>query len=175
MIALIRKWPIALLVLYWCLMAPAVFACDAAVNLTKIAGFVSKGTLGKDDDYIQRVYSGNNMSFSTVVFPPKATFNKEKALQNIAKSMVSAVRARTKNFEPNIKILNQNLLSKLDGRLEFLIYAQYGSEQAVNIEASSVIKNKNCWAILRFTALSKEKKEVALNHFAALIRVTELF
>jgi hypothetical protein len=89
--------------------------------------------------------------------------------------MVSAVRARTKNFEPNIKILNQNLLSKLDSRLEFLIYAQYGSEQAVNIEASSVIKNKNCWAILRFTALNKEKKEVALNQFAALIRATELF
>jgi len=175
MIALIRNWPIALLVLYWCLMAPAVFACDAAVNLTKIAGFVSKGTLGKDGDYIQRVYSGNNMSFSTVVFPPKAIFNKEKSLQSTAKMMASAVRARTQNFEPNIKILNQNLLSGLDTRLEFLIYAQYGSVQAVNIEAASVIKNENCWAILRFTALSKEKKELALNQFAALIRATELF
>ena len=175
MISVTRNWPIAILVFYWCLMAPAVFACDAAVNLTKITGFISKGTLGKDGDYIQHVYSGNNMSFSTVVFPPNATFNKEKALQSTAKSMASAVRARTKNFEPNIKILNQNLLSTLDARLEFLIYAQYGSEQAVNIEASSVIKNKNCWAILRFTALNKEKKEIALNQFAALIRATELF
>ena len=175
MIGIIRNWPIVLLVLYWCLMAPAVFACDAAVNLNKIPEFISKGMLGKDGDYIQRVYSGDNMSFSTVVFPPKATFNKEKALQNIAKSMVSAVRARTQNFEPNINILNQNLLSKLDARLEFLIYARYGSEQAVNIEASSVIKNKHCWVILRFTALNKETKEVALNHFAALIRATELF
>ena len=175
MISLIRNWPIAILVRWWGWMAPAVFACDAVVNLSKITGFISKGTLGKDGDYIQRVYSGNNMSFSTVIFSPKATFNKEKALQSTAKSMASAVRARTQNFEPNIKILNQNLLSTLDVRLEFLIYAQYGSEQALNIEASSVIKNKNCWAILRFTALNKEKKEIALNQFAALIRATELF
>jgi hypothetical protein len=175
MISVTRNWRIAILVLYWCLMAPSVFACDAAVNLTKITGFISKGTLGKDSDYIQRVYSGSNMSFSTVVFPPKVPFNKEQVLQSTAKSMVSAARARAQNYEPNIKILNQNLLSEIDARLEFLIYAQYGSEQAVNIEASSVIKNKNCWAILRFTALSKEKKEVALNHFATLMRATELF
>jgi hypothetical protein len=88
--------------------------------------------------------------------------------------MVTTVLNRTKNFKPNIKVLNEPLLPQIDPRLVFLSYIKYGSDISVNVEASGVVKNERCWAIVRFTALEKNTKEEALNHFAALIRSTTM-
>ncbi len=175
MICFFRNWPTALFIFYICLIAPAVLACEAQLNIGDVSGFVSKGTLGSDTEYVQRVYSGNRMSFSTTVFPDKAFFNKSKVIQNTASGMLKTVLAQTKNFKPSVKVLNEELLPKLDARLAFLSYIKYGNKAAVNVEASGVIQTEECWAIVRFTALAKETKEEALNQFAQLIRATRVY
>ena len=114
------------------------------------------------------------MSFSTLVFPKNVEFIKKKTLQKTAQSMVTTVLNRTKGFKPKVKVLNESVLTKVDPRLAFLSYVQYGSQISVNIEASGVVKANECWAILRFTALAKNTKEEALNQFATLIRSTTI-
>ena len=96
----------------------------------------------------------------------------KKVLKSTARGMISAVQNRTKNFTPDIKLLNESLLPQIDPRLTFLSYVQYGVTGSVNIEASGVVKTDKCWALLRFTALAKDTKEEALNRFAGLIRST---
>lgn len=174
MISFMKKWPIGFFVVYMCLIAPTVFACEAVLDLTRLSGFAEKGKFGNDLEYVQRVYSGERMSFSTIVFPPQAVFDKTQALQSTARNMASTVLARTENFEPKIRVLNEELLPQLDSRLAFLSYVEYGRLGEVNLEASSVIQIGQCWAILRFTALAKTSKEEALNHFADLIRATKI-
>jgi len=78
---------------------------------------------------------------------------KNKALLGTSKNMLSTVAARTKGESPKVQVLHDNLMSVVDDRLEFLSYIKYGKPGAVNIEASSVIKTRDCWAILRFTGL----------------------
>ena len=175
MIALFKNWPITLLVFYWCMISPMVFACEAVLNLDAAPGFIERGTLGSKDTYVQKVYSGEKLSYSTIVFPSHVTFNKKKALQDTAKSMATKVLSNTKDFKPDVKVLNDNLLPKIDARLAFLNFTTYGTTGSVNVEASSVVMHKDCWAVLRFTALSKDTRDVALNQFANLIRATRVY
>ena len=175
MIVLFKNWPTALLVFYWCLVSPMVFACEALLDLDAAPGFIERGVLGSKDTYVQKVYSGEKMSYSTTVFPSHVTFNKKKALQNTAKSMATTVLANTKNFKPDVKVLNDNLLPKIDARLAFLSFIKYGATGSVNVEGSAVAKHKDCWAVLRFTALSKDTSDAALNQFADLIRATRVY
>ena len=175
MIALFKNWPITLLVFYGCMISPMVFACEAVLNLDAAPGFIERGTLGSKDTYVQKVYSGEKLSYSTIVFPSHVTFNKKKALQDTAKSMATKVLSNTKDFKPDVKVLNDNLLPKIDARLAFLNFISYGTTASVNVEASSVVKHKDCWAILRFTALSKDTRDAALNQFASLIRATRVY
>lgn len=175
MIPLFKNWPITLFVFYWCMIAPMVFACEAALNLDAAPGFIERGALGSKDTYVQKIYSGEKLSFSTIVFPSHVTFNKEKALQDTAKSMVTTVLANTKNFKPDVKVLRDDLLPKIDTRLAFLSFIKYGATGSINVEASSVVKHKDCWAVLRFTALSKDTRDAALNQFANLIRATRVY
>ena len=174
MMGIFRYWPTALYVFYLCLMAPAVLACEAVLNLNSAPNFVDRGMLGGSTEYFQRVYSGDDMSFSTIVFPSQALPDTKKLLQDTAKSMVSSVSKRVKKSKPTVQVLNQDLLPKLDKRLAFLSYIKYGTDGAVNVEAAGLIQNKNCWSILRFTALEKETRDVALNQFASLIRSTNV-
>ena len=173
--AILRHWPTALLVFYWCLMSPMVFACEAVLNLDAAPGFVERGALGSKDTYIQKVYSGEKMSYSTIVFPSHLDSHQKKALQNTGKSMATKVLSNTKNFKPDVKVLRDDLLPKIDTRLAFLNFIKYGATGSVNVEASSVVKHKDCWAILRFTALSKDTRDAALNQFADLIRATRVY
>ena len=169
-----RHWPAAIYVFYLCLMAPAVLACEAVLNLNSAPDFVDRGMLGSSTEYYQRVYSGDDMSFSTLVFSSQELPDKKKLLQDTAKNMVSSVSARVKNSKPQVQVLNQGLLPKLDERLAFLAYIKYGTDGAVNVEAAGLVQNKNCWSILRFTALKKETRDLALNQFASLIRSTKV-
>ena len=175
MIALFKNWPITLLVFYWCMISPMVFACEAVLNLDAAPGFIERGTLGSKDTYVQKVYSGEKLSYSTIVFPSHVTFNKKKALQDTAKSMATKVLSNTKIFKPDVKVLRDDLLPKIDARLAFLNFISYGTAASVNVEASSVVMHKDCWAILRFTALSKDTRDAALNQFANLIRATRVY
>ena len=170
----LKRWPVVLFVFYWCMVIPTVFACEAHLNLVNVSGFSYKGKLGKTTDYSHRIYSGKKMSFSTVVFPKNVEFIKKKTFQKTAQSMVTTVLNRTKDFKPKVKVLNESVLTQLDPRLVFLSYVEYGSQISVNVEAAGVVKNNECWAILRFTALAKNTKEEALNQFAALIRSTKM-
>ena len=174
MIALLKNWPIALLVFYWCLISPMVFACEAVLDLAAAPGFIERGALGSKDTYVQRVYSGEKMSYSIIVFPSHVTFNRKKALQNTSKNMATKVLSNTKNVKPDVKVLRDDLLPKIDARLAFLNFIKYGATGSVNVEASSVVKQKDCWAVLRFTALSKDTRDAALNQFADLIRATRV-
>ena len=169
-----KHWQAALFVFYLCMVAPTVFACEARLDLANTPGFVSKGKLGKSNEYIQRVYSGDRMSFSTLVFPRNVEFIKKRTFQKTAQNMVKSVLNRTKNLKPKVNVLNESLLPQIDPRLAFLSYVKYGSDLSINIEASSVVKIDKCWAILRYTALAKNTKEEALNYFATLIRSTTL-
>ena len=169
-----KHWRVVLFVFYLCMVAPAIFACEARLDLANAAGFSSKGELSASEEYIQRVYSGNRMSFSTLVFSRNPEFIKKRIFQQTAHRMAKTVLNRSKILEPEIKVLNDSLLPQIDPRLAFLSYIQYGSDFSINIEASGVVKTNKCWAILRFTALAKNTKEEALNHFAALIRSTKL-
>ena len=174
MIIKIRKWILSLLAIGFFAYPFNAFACEAALTMSKISNFASRGVLGSESTYIQRVYSGENMSFSTVVLPEGNIFNKASTIKNTAKSMISTVVARTKNFRPEVKLLNDDLLPRVDSRLAFLSYVEYGDVGQINLEASSVIQIGNCWAILRFTALAKASKDEALNQFASLIRATKI-
>jgi hypothetical protein len=169
-----EKWLIGAFVTLACMIVPQAFACEAVLNLKSLSGFVAKGKLGQSSQYVQHVYAGEQMSFSTIVFPPQTVLNKHQVMQGTAESMASTVLSRTKNFEPKIMVLNEELLPQLDSRLVFLSYAEYGSLGEVNLEATSVIQIGKCWAILRFTALAKKSKEESLNRFADLIRATKI-
>ena len=172
--AILRHWPTALLVFYWCLMSPMVFACEAILQLSVAPGFVERGVLGSKNTYVQRVYSGDNMSYSALIFSPKTAFNKKSLIQQTAKSMISTVSAVNKGPNPQVQILNSDVLSNLDTRLAFLSYITYGADGSINAEASASIRTGSCWSVLRFSALKKQTKDEALNHFANLIRATKL-
>jgi hypothetical protein len=172
--AILRHWPTALLVFYWCLMSPMVFACEAILQLSVAPGFIERGVLGSKNTYVQRVYSGDNMSYSALIFAPKTAFNKKSLVQQTAKSMISTVSAVNKGPNPQIQILNNDVLPNLDTRLAFLSYITYEAEGYINVEASASIKTESCWSVLRFSALKKQTKDEALNHFANLIRATQL-
>ena len=172
--AILRHWPTALIVFYWCLMSPMVFACEAILQLSSAPGFVERGVLGSKNTYVQRVYSGDKMSYSATVFAPKTAFNKKSLIQQTAKSMISTVLAVNKGPNPQIQILNSDVLPDLDTRLAFLSYITYEAEGSINVEASASIRTESCWSVLRFSALEKQTKDEALNHFANLIRATKL-
>ena len=172
--AILRHWPTALLVFYWCLMSPMVFACEAILQLSVAPGFVERGVLGSKNTYVQRVYSGEEMSYSALIFAPKTAFNKKSLIQQTAKSMLSTVTTTNKSSSSQVKILNEGLLPKLDSRLSFLNYIAYEKDGLINVEASASIRTKLCWSVLRFSALNKHTKDEALNQFATLIRATNL-
>ena len=172
--AILRHWPTALLVFYWCLMSPMVFACEAILQLSVAPGFVERGVLGSKNTYVQRVYSGDNMSYSTLIFSSKTAFNKKSLIQQTAKSMLSTVTTTNKSSSSQVKILDEGLLPKLDSRLSFLSYIAYEKDGSINVEASASIRTKLCWSVLRFSALNKHTKDEALNQFATLIRATNL-
>jgi len=148
------------------------FACEAILNLHNLNGFIYRGAIGEQSKYTQHVYSAEGMSFSTLVFASKPNFEKNRVLLGTSKNMHSTVTARTKSESPKVQVLNDNLLSVVDERLEFLSYIKYGKPGTVNIEASSVIKAPDCWAILRFTSLGKGSRDEAMDIFASLIRNT---
>jgi len=148
------------------------FACEAILNLHNFNGFIYRGVVGERSEYTQHVYSGEGMSFSTLVFASKPNFEKNRVLLGTSKNMHSTVTARTKSESPKVQVLNDNLLSVVDERLEFLSYIKYGKPGNVNIEASSVIKAPDCWAVLRFTSLGKGSRDEAMDIFASLIRNT---
>ena len=172
--AILRHWPTALLVFYWCLMSPMVFACEAILQLSSAPGFVERGVLGSKNTYMQRVYSGDKMSYSAIIFAPKTAFNKKSLIQQTAKSMLSTLTTTNKSSSSQVKILNEGLLPKLDSRLSFLSYIVYEKDGLINVEASASIRTKLCWSVLRFSALNKHTKDEALNQFATLIRATNL-
>ena len=171
---ILRHWPAALLVFYWCLMSPVVFACEAILQANVVSGFIERGVLGTEDTYVQRVYSGDNMSYSTLIFSSETAFNKKSLIQQTAKSMLATVSATNKSIGPQVKILNEGLLPKLDSRLSFLSYITHEKDGSINVEASASIRTKLCWSVLRFSALNKHTKDEALNQFATLIRATNL-
>ena len=169
-----RHWPAALLVFYWCLMSPMAFACEAVLKLNNVSGFVERGSLGSKNTYDQKVYSGDHMSYSTIMFAPEVLFNKKGLLQQTAESMISTVSAAHKTSNPQVRVLNKSQLPQLDGRLAFLSYIIHEAEGSINVEASASIRTESCWSVLRFSALEKQTKDEALNHFANLIRATKL-
>ena len=174
MISFFKNWPTALIVFYWCLMSPIAFACEAILDLSVAPGFVDRGLLGSRETYVQRVYSGNKMSYSTLIFSSETAFNKKSLIQQTAKSMLSTVSAPNKSAGPQVKILNEGLLPELDSRLSFLSYIAHKKDGSINVEASASIRTKLCWSVLRFSALNKQTKDEALNQFATLIRATSL-
>ena len=172
--AILRHWPTALLVFYWCLMSPMAFACEAILKFNNVSGFVERGSLGSKNTYVQKVYSGDHMSYSTIVFAPEVLFDKKGLLQQTAESMISTVSAAHKTSNPQVKVLNKSQLPQLDGRLAFLSYIIHEAEGSINVEASASIRTGSCWSVLRFSALNKHTKDEALNQFATLIRATNL-
>ena len=140
-------------------MSPVVFACEATLQLNVVKGFVERGLLGSEDTYVQRVYSGDNVSYSTLMFPSTTPFNRKSVIQQTAKSMTSTVSAANKLSSPQVQILNKLLLPKIDDRLSFLSYVTHGSKGSINVEASASIKTQACWSILRFSALNKPAKK----------------
>jgi len=169
-----RHWLTALIVFYWCLISPIAFACEAFLKYTEVPGFVDRGALGSKESYVQRVYSGNQMSYSTIIFSPEKNFDKTSLVKQTAKSIVRTVSAATKISNLKVKILNTALLPQIDERLAFLSYLDYSAEGSINVEASAAIRTDKCWSILRFSALKKQTKDESLNYFANLIRATQL-
>jgi len=53
------------------------FACEAILSSHDPNGFVYRGAVGEPSKYTQHVYSGEGMSFSTVVFASKPNFEKK--------------------------------------------------------------------------------------------------
>jgi len=174
MISFFRNWPTALIVFYWCLVSPIAFACEAILDLGVAPGFVERGLLGSKETYVQRVYSGNKMSYSTLLFSQDVAFNKKSLMQQTAKSMILTVSTANKTEKPQVQVLDTVFLPELDSRLGFLTYITHGTKGSINVEASASIKNGLCWSILRFSARQKQTKEEALNQFANLIKATKL-
>ena len=172
--SIFKHWLAGLLVFYWCLICPMVFACEAVLRLNDVAGFVERGVLGSKGTYVQRVYSGHKMSYSTLIFSAETPFNKKNLIQQTAKNMLTMVSNTRKDFEPQVQMLNKALLPQLDGRLAFLSYLDYETGSSINVEASAAIRVDTCWSVLRFSALKKKTKDEALNQFANLIRATQL-
>ena len=100
--------------------------------------------------------------------PPRSTRKESSAASDVYK------RQAHKTSNPQVKVLNQSRLPQLDGRLAFLSYIVHETEGSVNVEASASIRAGSCWSVLRFSALKKQSKDEALNHFANLIRATQL-
>ncbi len=171
---ILRNWLAALLVFYWCLMSPMVLACETILQMNAVPGFVERGVLGSEDTYVQKVYSGDDMSYSTLIFPSETAFNRKSLIQQTAKSMISTLSATNKSSGSQVQILNEGLLPKLDNRLSFLTYITDEKDGSINVEASASIRTRLCWSLLRFSALNKRTKDEALNQFATLIRSTHL-
>lgn len=170
----LARGPLIFISLCMITVSSVVLACDATLDLKRVDGFVQRGTLGDPQKYIQKVYSGDDMSFSTVVLAPVPDFNRDKLLLQSSRSMSSTVASRTGVKNPQVQVLHDHLLPAIDARLAFLSYVKYGSEQSVNIEASGAIQSGSCWALVRFTGLKRSTKEESLNVFAALIQNTIL-
>ncbi len=169
-----RHWLAALTVFCWFLVSPMAFACEAMLKYTDVPGFVERGILGSKDSYVQRVYSGEQMSYSTIVFPPEKKFNKASLVKQTAKSILTTVFAATNTSGLQVKSLNTGLLPQIDNRLVFLSYVDYAVNGSITVEASAAIRTSTCWSVLRFSALKKKTKDEALNYFANLIRATQL-
>ena len=107
-------------------MSPLVFACEAGLQLSVVQGFVERGVLGSEDTYVQRVYSGDDVSYSTLMFPSTTPFNRKNVIQQTAKSMMSTVSAADKFSSPQVQVLNKSLLPKIDDRRLFLSYLTHG-------------------------------------------------
>ncbi|MDC3235052.1 hypothetical protein OBB02_03305 [Candidatus Puniceispirillum sp.] len=155
-------------------MSPLAVACEANLELSSVPGFVERGVLGSEGTYSQKVYSGEQMSYSTLVFSPGTAFNKNGLMRQTAKSMISTVSAVSNVSDPQVQVLNKEVLPNLDDRLAFLSYVTHRSQGLVNIEASASIRIGSCWSVLRFSALKKQTRDESLNHFANLIRATLL-
>jgi len=155
-------------------MSPVVFACDAILKRNVVPSFVERGILGSEDTYIQRVYSGDDMSYSTLIFSKDRPFNKKSLIQQTARTMIAVVSAANKASDPQVQILNNEVLPRLDSRLAFLSYIAYGTEGSITVEASASIRAGSCWSVLRFSAQKKQTKDEALNYFAQLINTTQL-
>lgn len=171
---ILRHWPTAMYVFYLCLMAPTVLACEAILKLSAVPDFVERGSLGSKDTYVQRVYSGNSMSYSTIMFSLNTAFDEKALLRETAKGMISTVSGKNKGSYPQVQILNKALLPELDSRLAFLSYITHGIKGSINVEASASIRTDTCWSVLRFSAFKKQTSDEALNRFANLIRATIL-
>jgi hypothetical protein len=170
----IQKCLVVFLVSCIGLIASTSFACEAILELRATPGFFDRGVLGSRETYVQKVYSGNQMSYSTILFAQDISFNKKSLMQQTAKSMISTVSAANKTVKPQVQVLDPAFLPELDSRLGFLSYVIYGTKDSVNVEASASIGTGLCWSILRFSARQKQTKEEALNQFANLIRATKL-
>jgi hypothetical protein len=170
----LARGPLFFFYFYMILVSSVGLACEATLDIKGTKGFIQRGTLGGPQKYIQKVYSGDNMSFSTVVLAPLPDFNSDKLLLQSSRSMSATVARRTGAKSPQIQVLHNHLLASIDRRLAFLSYVKYGTQQSVNIEASGAILAGSCWALVRFTGLKKSTKEEALNVFAALIQNTKL-
>ncbi len=173
MMNLPKHWLAAILVFYWCLMSPLAFACEAVLKLGAVQGFVERGVLGSKNTYTQRVYSGELMSYSTLIFSAGRAFDKKSLMRQTAKSMISTVLATNKDYKPQVQMLDKKQFPEIDNRLAFLSFITYGIKGSINVEASASIRIKSCWSILRFSALQKRTRNEALNHFANLIRATQ--
>jgi len=172
---IVKNFPTALFVFFLCLISPAILACEAVLKLEGTPGFVNRGLLGKTNEYSQRVYSTNGISFSTVVFTQSMPFDKQKAQENMIRSMVKAGSARSKiPKKPDVRVLKRDLLPVLDKRLAFASYVTFENNHSINVEASGAIQDGECWALLRFTALREKTRDEALDIFAMLIRNTQL-
>ena len=90
---LLRHWLAALLVFYWCLMSPMAFACESSLKLGTVQGFVERGVLGSDT-YVQKVYSGDQMSYSTLTFPAGTTFDKKGLMQQTIKHDINCISGK---------------------------------------------------------------------------------
>jgi hypothetical protein len=171
---ILARGPLIFFYFYMILASSVAFACEATLDIKGSKGFAQRGILGDPQKYIQKVYSGDNMSFSTVVLVPVPDFNRDSLLLQSSRSMSSTVTSRTGARSPQVQVLHNHLLASIDRRLAFLSYVKYETQQSVNIEASGAIAVGSCWALLRFTGLKKSTKEEALNVFAALIQNTKL-
>ena len=95
-------------------------------------------------------------------------------MRQTAKSMISTVSAVSNVSDPQVQVLNKEVLPNLDDRLAFLSYVTHRSQGLANVEASASIRVGSCWSVLLFSALKKQTNDEALNHFANLIRATQL-
>lgn len=148
------------------------FACEVSLSNPVRLGFVERGALGAPSDYLQRVYSSQLASFSTLVFLPVRPLIKEQVMKSSARMMLSVAQARSGEGPPQVNALDSKVLPQIDRRLVFLTYLIYERNQKINLEAAAALKSGACWAILRFTGLSISSRDASLNVFANLIHST---